>query len=305
MRHILSIIAFLSLTLASNAQTTIVKTRSAFGLRVVFEDTKTSGTFRSASGQVITFAAPGNKYEYDKIDDNNLQVKFHVYLAFADKPDEGIEGETLLQIGSGHSKYYSSLIHHADSIIQAEDNRKFHSLLANANPVFYRNVYYTDLQTGELDFVCRFGTEDFEYLEVPPAIEWNISEETREICGHLCRKASGDFRGRTWEAWFTEDIPVSAGPWKLRGLPGTILSARDSEELIRFDAVSIEEGSGIIEKPAYPYFKTSRKKYLSMLKQYFKTPDKFISMHMSRAPGISIEAVHDEPLRKVILPEKD
>ena len=33
-----------------------------------------------------------------------------------------------------------------------------------------------------------------------------------------CKKATTNFRGRYWEVWYTEDIPISQGPWKLCGI---------------------------------------------------------------------------------------
>jgi GLPGLI family protein len=69
-------------------------------------------------------------------------------------------------------------------------------------------------------------------------INWEILEETKGIGNYSCKKAIGKFRGRTYTAWFTEEIPVPAGPWKLFGLPGIILEAHDSK--MEFYAVAKE-----------------------------------------------------------------
>lgn len=60
------------------------------------------------------------------------------------------------------------------------------------------------------------------------APQWNITEETKDISGSNCIKATTTFRGRDWEAWFAPDIALPYGPWKLHGLPGLILEIRDS-----------------------------------------------------------------------------
>ena len=284
----------LLLSIAASAQHTIVTTESEFGKFTIFEDSKSPKvTLTSADGKTMEFdGEPG--YTYSRLDDCLMQVKYNSFLAFSANPEKGIEDEMLLQIGTSISKYYSCLLHSFDSTMIAEKSPQIYSLLAHANPVFLHDVIYTDLITGETTFVCRFATEDFAYTDNCPEIKWIISEDTVKICGYNCRRAVGQFRGRTYDVWFTEDFPVSAGPWKLRGLPGIILSAKDTEGLCRFEAVSVEEGKGVIERPDYLYFKINREKYLSMLKQYFKSPMKFTSMHMSRAPGITVPPVPGE-----------
>ncbi|MDE5969330.1 MAG: GLPGLI family protein [Muribaculaceae bacterium] len=49
--------------------------------------------------------------------------------------------------------------------------------------------------------------------------EWEIADETRDILGYQCFKATTDYRGRQWTAWFTPKIPMQDGPWKFCGLP--------------------------------------------------------------------------------------
>src|SRR5690554_6438375 len=51
---------------------------------------------------------------------------------------------------------------------------------------------------------------------VPP--EWVLLEDTKQIGGFTCQKALTTFRGRNYTAWFTSQIPVNLGPWKLNGL---------------------------------------------------------------------------------------
>jgi|UPI000488CE98 GLPGLI family protein len=71
-------------------------------------------------------------------------------------------------------------------------------------------------------------------------ISWELLNETKLINTFNCQKARGNFRGRTYSVWFTNDIPISLGPWKLNGLPGLILEATDSLNQFQFYAEKIE-----------------------------------------------------------------
>lgn len=68
------------------------------------------------------------------------------------------------------------------------------------------------------------------YYEPLPDFKWSISsEETKEICGMKCQKATSSFRGREWEVWFAPEMKNSEGPWKFSGLPGLVLSASSKD----------------------------------------------------------------------------
>lgn len=72
-----------------------------------------------------------------------------------------------------------------------------------------------------------------------PAIDWKISNDTATFGGLHCQKATGHFKGRDYMVWFCPDLPVHTGPWKLNGLPGVIVDARDTknEVVFAFDGV--------------------------------------------------------------------
>lgn len=70
--------------------------------------------------------------------------------------------------------------------------------------------------------------------------QWTLCDETGTASGYPARKAEGDYLGRHWTIWYTEDIPVNCGPWLLWGAPGLILYAVDSEELICFKLSDVE-----------------------------------------------------------------
>ncbi|MFD2730415.1 GLPGLI family protein [Pedobacter alpinus] len=71
-------------------------------------------------------------------------------------------------------------------------------------------------------------------------IVWNIQSETKIISNLNCQKAVGEFHGRNFTAWFCKDLPFKAGPWKLVGLPGLIIEAKDITNRIEFSLTSFE-----------------------------------------------------------------
>lgn len=59
---------------------------------------------------------------------------------------------------------------------------------------------------------------------------WNILSEKQKIGEYNAQKATVEFGGRTWTAWFSSDIPFQDGPYKFYGLPGLIVKIEDSDK---------------------------------------------------------------------------
>nr|WP_256377633.1 GLPGLI family protein [Pedobacter sp. KBS0701] len=60
-------------------------------------------------------------------------------------------------------------------------------------------------------------------------LRWNVTTEHQKISNYNCTKATLNFRGRNYTAWFAESIPLPLGPLKFGGLPGLIIKVSDCE----------------------------------------------------------------------------
>lgn len=71
-------------------------------------------------------------------------------------------------------------------------------------------------------------------------MKWIIDTATKKVADLNCTKARCQFRGRNYTAWFTNDIPISKGPWKFGGLPGLIVELEDDQQFFsaRFAKIS-------------------------------------------------------------------
>ena len=59
---------------------------------------------------------------------------------------------------------------------------------------------------------------------------WNILGDKQKIGEYNTQKATTEFGGRKWTAWFTTDIPFQDGPYKFYGLPGLIVIIEDENK---------------------------------------------------------------------------
>lgn len=57
--------------------------------------------------------------------------------------------------------------------------------------------------------------------------DWKISNEKAKIGAYNAQKATTEFAGKNWTAWFSTDLPFQDGPYKFSGLPGLIVKIED------------------------------------------------------------------------------
>ena len=114
---------------------------------------------------------------------------------------------------------------------------------------------YPEGQATVREFIFPHEYEGSERLRVgeqssgmqTPDITWKLSDDTLTVCGYLCQQATATYRGVEWHVWYTEEVPSSAGPWRLRGLPGLIVAAES--EAHTFCLTELQQERGAITAP--------------------------------------------------------
>lgn len=98
---------------------------------------------------------------------------------------------------------------------------------------------YASQETQYYEQVETLGGPIYTYTESQDSMTWLLTSDTLTINRLPCQKATLRYGGRSWEAWFCPDIPISDGPYKFRGLPGLIVRIRDSTDSWLFDLTNI------------------------------------------------------------------
>lgn len=102
-------------------------------------------------------------------------------------------------------------------------------------------VWKNVLAENELVFKGQVMSGLYYYKETIPTFDWELLPGDTTICEYPCQKARVTFRKKTWNVWYTLDIPYADGPWKLSGLPGLILMAEDTEKNFLYTAYRIKQ----------------------------------------------------------------
>lgn len=89
---------------------------------------------------------------------------------------------------------------------------------------------YPDMKVQYVDKIANgFTPSNIGYTE-DLKFNWNILSDKQKIGEYNTQKATTDFGGRKWTAWFTTDIPFQDGPYKFYGLPGLIVKIEDADK---------------------------------------------------------------------------
>lgn len=197
------------------------------------------------------------------------------------------------------------------SVYRQRDESEEDDVLADYQEAYlHMPTVWTGYPEGQATVREFIFPHEFEGSEPTPDISWTLSDDTLTVSGYLCQQAMATFRGLEWHVWYTEEIPSSAGPWRLRGLPGLIVKAESEVHTFCLAKLQRERG-GITAPDQRP--DVQRMKYAKLLKhkneiygnrQYAKNPAYYVpdlqrsisSMCVFQMNGQDLIYANDHPL---------
>lgn len=217
-------------------------------------------------------ARPARLTKYKIVDKSFMECVYEhcIYDPYFDKTE--IHDE-ILEIGRKESRYSEYNRYLRDSIIAVDypnglTKGEFYKISkkVGASRTAETNKNFEGNKLKHYESI--FG-ENYVYEEDIPTFDWKFTDETDEICGYKCRKATAEFRGRTWNAWYAEDIPVDNGPFKFGGLPGLILKVEDTNKEHIFEAMQVRKSDKEFGYKIQSFLiPTDREKFNKMMLDY-------------------------------------
>ena len=108
-----------------------------------------------------------------------------------------------------------------DNVAQNEDGNY---LIGQKKISLKKKSIYGNLKNNTYSIIMPSKKKTYFVKDSLGDLDWKIHpKDTLKIGDYLCTKATLNFRGRDYIAYFTEEIPIPAGPWKFKALPGLIL----------------------------------------------------------------------------------
>ena len=219
---------------------------------------------------------------------NNRVIYEYKYRPDSTKIDSLKTEWMYLDISKKGSKYYSKNAFESDSIVNESIKKQMASGMKNIS--VSRQSYGGEI-SDEVEkiypeyktyLIANVGNDSYKVAEDRKP-KWMIFSEKKQIGQFQTQKATADFAGRKWTAWFTTDVPIQDGPYKFSGLPGLIVKISDQtgshqmelKGLKKIPEISPEELNTQGKDIPFTKKKTievSRQQYVKQLKQYANDP---------------------------------
>lgn len=172
-------------------------------------------TFRPDSTSIET------RVEYSTLVMGNSLSKFETVGNYVSDSIRGTYPKVLTPSNTNPQEY-------ADKMLSAPYTR-FHFLI------------YKKASAGRLYCYDKVGNALYRYVEHDRLFTWKIGPEKASISGYSCQRATTNFAGRAYEAWFTREVPISEGPYKFYGLPGLIVKINDLANYYSFELTKLSK----------------------------------------------------------------
>lgn len=238
----------------------------------------------------------------------DIEVSYEAHHPNLRNGKDDLTSQYILLANSNESKFYSPKTEYVDSLNSTPDGKaKLNEMTRNAylggkldDIPRSDGSYYVVKSGNKYTYYDNSGLEKYVYDEPVIEMKWDVVEDsTKNILGYECMMATVDYHGRKWTAWFSPEIPVIAGPWKLAGLPGLILEATANGNQYSFIATGIQQ----TDKPITPiylaneYEKTDRIKFLRAQRTFLENPLGKINAQLA---GEDVTTINNDDITNVL-----
>ena len=180
-----------------------------------------------------------------------------------------------LKVNGNQSNYQTYNSRNLDSLKQrgtVTDN--------DYNRYYSRNTYSIIIENNNLTYYEVLYEDEYTYSETLD-FDWKLEEGSMKIKGYTCKKAKVNYGGRTWTAWYTTEIPLNAGPYKFKGLPGLIMKITDSTNSYDFEFydMAVREAASIDDR--YYHLKTKDERIVLDRDTFNATKFRYEAMSLS------------------------
>lgn len=145
------------------------------------------------------------------------------------KKEDTVKVNMALDIGENFVKFFDYEFARLDSIRKK----------TGKNPQYFSDSDQSLVRkTNSFDNKSYFSSGyDYFIISSTDKMDWKLEKETKKIQNFSLQKATTNFGGRKWTAWFNTEIPFQEGPYKFRGLSGLIFEVYDSEDLFHYTLI--------------------------------------------------------------------
>jgi len=199
---------------------------------------------------------------------------FYEYRHLPDSVNrEKIESEIMaLNVNKLKSEFYSVDKYISDSTLLADSNKGVFSM--PPNKVMNNDRIIKPANSKSIEYITILSDTKY-FVSQKIDLKWDIIPEFESILGYKAQKATTEFGGRKWIAWFSEEIPIQDGPYKFCGLPGLIVKIEDMGKNHIYELKGIKNSETDFEYPELNNFrimKVNYPKYVKVYKKYRKNP---------------------------------
>ncbi|WP_194851925.1 GLPGLI family protein [Nonlabens antarcticus] len=129
----------------------------------------------------------------------------------------------ILYVKNNEAVYIKPPIHKKEEV-NVEEKEGNHFVITGGD-IKTKNIIYFLNATNKSSTAYTISNDQKRFLveDKNLNLDWKIRTEFKQIGDYKCQVATLNFRGRDFTAFFTDQIPVSYGPFKFMGLPGLIL----------------------------------------------------------------------------------